>query len=283
MNMDCVVIGTNLKNRFEKLKICTGFLDKYNFTIKNLTVDNFVENIETNFSSFEENGWNIFIHERKGIFGNLVEGSKNFVSDWILYCEDDVSVNRIPTNEEIEQIEKLKSDGREIGAILLMFSGMEEGRNINELNEYLKSDKSYKELSPETKVFLRQEKFKNDFFINFPVIIFKREVLQQLIEYIKKNKQRVQVEEAFSQSWFETEMNKKYFTVSYIKNFKNLEFKYTNDSSFMSQKDIEYFGSNLNKFLQNRAITKEINESHIFVKTLEKDWGTNSIQGGKIC
>jgi len=66
-------------------------------------------------------------------------------------------------------------------------------------------------------------------------------------------------------------------------NFKNLEFKYTNDSSFMSQKDIEYFGSNLNKFLQNRAITKEINESHIFVKTLEKDWGTNSIQGGKIC
>ena len=51
----------------------------------------------------------------------------------------------------------------------------------------------------------------------------------------------------------------------------------------MSQKDIEYFGSNLNKFLQNRAITKEINESHIFVKTLEKDWGTNSIQGGKIC
>jgi len=55
------------------------------------------------------------------------------------------------------------------------------------------------------------------------------------------------------------------------------------DFTVKSQKDIEYFGSNLNKFLQNRAITKEINESHIFVKTLEKDWATNSIQGGKIC
>jgi hypothetical protein len=283
MNMDCVVIGTNLKNRFENLKKCTEFLDKYNFTIKNLTIDDFVENIEKDFSSFEKYGWNVFVHERKGIFGNLVEGSKNFISDWVFYCEDDVSVERIPTNEEIEKIQKLKSDGREIGAILLMFSGMEEGRNIDELNDYLKSEKSYKELSSETKIFLRQEKFKNDFFINFPVIIFKREVLQQLIEYIKNNKQGVQVEQAFSQAWFETEIYKKYFTVSYIKNFKKLELKNVEDASFLSAKDIEYFGSKLNNFLQNRVITKEINESHIFVKTLEKDWSMNSIQGGKSC
>jgi len=283
MNMDCVVIGTNLKNRFENLKKCTQFLDKYNFTIKNLTIDDFVENTEKNFSSFKENGWNVLTHERKGIFGNLVEGSKNFVSDWVFYCEDDVSVERIPTNEEIEQIQKFKSDGREIGAILLMFSGMEQGRNINELNEYIQSEKSYKELSPEAKIFLRQEKFKNDFFINFPVIIFKREVLQQLIEYIKNNKQGVQVEQAFSQAWFETEIYKKYFTVSYIKNFKKLELKNVEDSSFLSPKDIEYFGSDLNKFLFNCAITKEINGNYIFVKTLEKDWSMNSIQGGKSC
>jgi len=283
MNMDCVIIATNLKNRFENLKKCTEFLDKYKFNVKNLTVDDFVQNTAKNFSCFKEKGWNVFIHERRGIFGNLVEGSKNFVSDWVLYCEDDVSVERIPAIEEIEQIQKLKSGGREIGAILLMFAGMEEGRNVIELNEYLQSDKSYKELSPETKIFLRQEKFKNDYFINFPAIIFKRDILQNLIEYIKNNKQRVQIEEAFSQSWFETEMHKKYFTVSYIKNFKELELKNAQDSSFLPPKDIEYFGSNLNKFLQNRAITKEINEKHIFVNTLEKDWGLNSIQGGKIC
>ena len=58
--MDCVVIGTNLKNRFENLKKCTEFLDKYNFTIKNLTIDDFVENIEKDFSSFEKYGWNVF-------------------------------------------------------------------------------------------------------------------------------------------------------------------------------------------------------------------------------
>lgn len=283
MNMDCVVIGTNLKNRFENLKKCTEFLDKYNFIVKNLTIDDFVENTQQNFSSFEEKKWNVLIHERKGIFGNLVEGSKNFVSDWVFYCEDDVSVERIPTSEEIEQIQKLKSDGREIGAILLMFSGMEQGRNIDELNDYLKSDKSYKELSPETKVFLRQEKFKNDYFITFPVIIFKREILQQLIEYIKNNKKGVQIEQAFSQAWFETEIYKKYFTVSYIKNFKKLELKNVEDSSFLPVKDIEYFGSKLNNFLQNRVITKEINESHIFVKTLENGWNDNSIIGGKSC
>ena len=138
-------------------------------------------------------------------------------------------------------------------------------------------------MSPEAKIFLRQEKFKNDFFINFPVIIFKREVLQQLIEYIKNNKQGVQVEQAFSQAWFETEIYKKYFTVSYIKNFKKLELKNVEDSSFLSPKDIEYFGSDLNKFLFNCAITKEINGNYIFVKTLEKDWSMNSIQGGKSC
>lgn len=281
--MDCVVIGTNLKNRFENLKKCTEFLDKYNFIVKNLTIDDFVENTQQNFSSFEEKKWNVLIHERKGIFGNLVEGSKNFVSDWVFYCEDDVSVERIPTSEEIEQIQKLKSGGREIGAILLMFSGMEQGRNIDELNDYLKSDKSYKELSSETKVFLRQEKFKNDYFITFPVIIFKREVLQQLIEYIKNNKKGVQIEQAFSQAWFETEIYKKYFTVSYIKNFKKLELKNVEDSSFLPVKDIEYFGSKLNNFLQNRVITKEINESHIFVKTLENGWNDNSIIGGKSC
>jgi hypothetical protein len=48
-------------------------------------------------------------------------------------------------------------------------------------------------------------------------------------------------------------------------------------------KDIEYFGSKLNNFLQNCVITKEINESHIFVKTLENGWNDNSIIGGKSC
>ena len=54
-----------------------------------------------------------------------------------------------------------------------------------------------------------------------------------------------------------------------FENFKKLEFKNVEDASFLSAKDIEYFGSKLNNFLQNRAIAKEINESHIFVKTLE--------------
>jgi len=62
-----------------------------------------------------------------------------------------------------------------------------------------------------------------------------------------------------------------------------LELKNVEDSSFLSPKDIEYFGSDLNKFLFNCAITKEINGDYIFVKTLEKDWSMNSIQGGKSC
>ena len=64
---------------------------------------------------------------------------------------------------------------------------------------------------------------------------------------------------------------------------KKLELKNVEDSSFLSPKDIEYFGSDLNKFLFNCAITKEINGDYIFVKTLEKDWSMNSIQGGKSC
>lgn len=283
MNMDCVIIATNLKNRFENLKKCAEYLEKYQFTIKNITVDRIEENSDLDFSSFKKNGWNVFQHERKGIFGNLVEGSANFTSDWIFYCEDDVSVHRVPSEEEIKKIEALKSGGREIGAIFLMFAGMEEGKNVSELNEYLQSDKSYKQLTPHTKIFLRQEKFKNDFFINFPVAIFKRSVLIELIEYIKIHKRRVQVEEAFSQAWFETGIAQKYFTVSYINNFKNLHMKNIEDDSFLSEKDKEYFGKDLEKFLQNRAMTREMNEDNIFVKTLETDWQTNSIQGGKSC
>lgn len=68
-----------------------------------------------------------------------------------------------------------------------------------------------------------------------------------------------------------------------VKNFKKLELKNVEDSSFLPVKDIEYFGSKLSNFLQNRVITKEINESHIFVKTLENGWNDNSIIGGKSC
>lgn len=281
--MDCIVIGTNLKNRFENLKTCTKHLDKYDFTVKNLTIDQFTENSETDFSFFENNGWNVILHERKGIFGNLLEGSANLVSDWVCYCEDDVSVEKIPSEEEIKKIEQIKSGGRGIGAIFLMFAGMEEGRHVVELNEYLQSEKSFKQLTPETKIFLRQEKFKNDYFINFPVTIFKREVLLELIEYIKVHKRRVQVEEAFSQAWFELGMPEKYFTVSYIKNFTKIKPSHIEDGSFLPAKDVEYFGKNLKTFLMNRALTREINLNYSFVKTLESDWGMNSIQGGKSC
>ena len=280
--MDCLLITTNLEERFEKLKKCTEYLNKFNFKTKNLSIDCFTENAVQDFSFFEKNGWNINKHERKGIFGNIVEGLKGLESEWLFYCEDDVAVEKIPTHDEIISIQNLKSGNRKAGYISFMFGGMEEGRNVKELNEYLKSKKSYKDVSKESQIFLRQEKFKNDFFINFPVALFQKEALNELVDYIKLYKQGKQVEQAFSEAWIEKGMCERYFSLSYIKKFDPLNVKLKMLSETTEQQK-SYFGDNLNTFIESRSFIHTISNYFIYVKTLENNWNDNSIIGGKSC
>ena len=282
MNMDCVLIGTNLKKRFENLKKCSIQLDKYNFKNKNLSLDFFEENTADDFSFFEKNGWNVIKHERKGIFGNLEEGIQNLRSEWVFYCEDDVIVEKIPSDDEMKIIDSLKSANRTAGYISLMFGGIEEGRNVREVNEYFKSPKSYKQTSTDSQIFLNQEKFKNDFFISFPVAIFKIKVLKELIEYIKLYKKNVQVEQAFTQAWFETGIHERYLNLCYTKKF---EFKNVKLKSVFTPLEVhkQQFGDDLDMFLENKSFIYTIFKDYIYVKTLEEDWNSNSIQGGKSC
>lgn len=282
MNIDCVLIATNLKNRFEKLKTCSQHLDKFNFKNKNLSVDCFNQDSIDDFSDFERRGWKILKHERKGIFGNMVEGVSGLNSDWIFYCEDDVAVEQIPSSDDMKMIEGLKSKGRSVGYISLMFGGMEEGRNIKEMHEYLRSSSSYKKTKNNSQIFLRQEKFKNDFFITFPVALFKRDVLIQLIDYINLYKKGIQVEEAFSQAWMEVNMPEKYCTLSYVKDFDPKKVKLIRIDN-ITESFRSALGDQVEMFLENRSFIYTMFKSHIFVKTLEQDWNDNSIVGGKSC
>jgi hypothetical protein len=136
-------------------------------------------------------------------------------TDFVLYCEDDIKVLRIPSKKELEEIIALgirslcynthiNSDLNKTPAAKLKF--------INEPNAYISCSDGV------SRLLIKDEKvLKDEYFINFPVNLVDRQLFLNMHSHIKQHRISKGIECAITQAWFDLRYNEKYKVAIYLK------------------------------------------------------------------
>jgi hypothetical protein len=123
LNFSCFVIGTTIPEREENMIKTLSSIDKENFPfiIKYLSIDDFGQGLSDNIKNYvESNGWVVLIEPKGGMVKNQLKALNKIDSEWVLYCEDDVIVEKLPN---LEQIDDLLNKNHKVGIISLTGGG----------------------------------------------------------------------------------------------------------------------------------------------------------------
>lgn len=209
-----LVITTNHPKRFSVLKKTLSSLEGTPFVQKVLSVDEFV-NIETDkvfFKEIEKNGWEIYFGKggrRNGMAINICRGLSKIKSEWVLYCEDDVTFKKIPPFSTIETLNEKNNLGF-ISCAGQIYEGKIDENIGNSITQYLVNKNNY--TWSDGFVFLKKDHkiFQKKWFLNFPSCIIKRNILKELLGealVLFKGNKEVSIEEGLSNVWYNKYVN----------------------------------------------------------------------------
>jgi len=175
---------------------------------------------EEDFRVYRENGWEITSGScsgRRGMANNMLRGLQRIDGDLLLYCEDDVVINRIPSREVMED---LFFGPNSVGCVVynthahcpwLGKKGEEPKlKYINDRSNYFCSKKSTRDL-----FLVKSEFIKDEYWICFPVAIMKTEVFRSLLNRACTFS-GLGMEPGMTKAWFELGFGK-WSVVMYVK------------------------------------------------------------------
>ena len=252
-DISCFVIGTSLPNRRKSMLECVENINNkdMDFKEKYLIIDDFGEGFDAKCKELVD--WRIVVKPRAGMVDSHRIALNLIKNKWVLYCEDDVKIERLPKLSDIESI-RLK-DNREIGMCSLM-ANWDDHRYHDGIKTHLRDKTNYVEVDDGESVFwLKDEQFKNEYWVVFPVMLMRTDLMRQCLQDADRG---MQIEQGYSKSWFRLGFDKQYGQVSYMRNF---------DCSDITPDEAKFVG----KF------TKEL----IYVKTLDIDWCQTHIPDGR--
>jgi hypothetical protein len=140
LNFSCFVIGTTIPEREENMIKTLSSIDKENFPfiIKYLSIDDFGQGLSDNIKNYvESNGWVVLIEPKGGMVKNQLKALNKIDSEWVLYCEDDVIVEKLPN---LEQIDDLLNKNHKVGIISLTGGGYNDNINQSKILNNIKKD-----------------------------------------------------------------------------------------------------------------------------------------------
>lgn len=197
------VITTNHPKRFDLLTKTISSIEKNNINNipKILSVDEF-PNFKTDFDFFskiQQKGWQITFKKHSGN-NSMVTNQLNLLekvnTEWILYCEDDVTFKNIPSLKSCNEILK-----PEIGFISMNAHVHE--FPTNETLKYCLDDSNYKKI--ENYILLSKDSkiFQHKWYFNYPSCFIRKEHLKFML-YDSSNRYKnssYSIEEGLSYSW----------------------------------------------------------------------------------
>lgn len=213
----CVLIGTTLKERENNLIKCLDSISGHDNGLlarKIISIDDFGSGISKKISNkINAHKFEHIIKKRRGMVKSLREALEMVNTEWVLYSEDDITFRVLPTKEEFNTIEKIELGGRRCGIIGMSCGGYKQSgfSQLNIKNNYIKiADNLY--------VFIRNEKYRNEYFIDFPSTFMRTELLKNCIDNTIKKKTKSGIEIGISSSWFELGYEKNYIKLSLVLN-----------------------------------------------------------------
>jgi hypothetical protein len=251
MNIDLISITTSQpqkQNLF--MSNIVSALEKYSFNKKIVGVDIAPNSgLQSNFIQFlDDHNFVSNFHPLKGMVNNLSTVINELESDWVLWMEDDVILNKKIDIKKIVDFIQPKIN-KEVGIIDLMA-----GRGIgfsDEIADDFKSNaldcNSYYKFE-DLNIWVRKPESLDRFFINFPILFIKKNIFQDCFFEAKKNFKQNQIETGFTCAFEKLNFIKKYtkihlFSKTFdLENFKNLSakeisFNHFNNALFIDNKD----------------------------------------------
>lgn len=218
MKYSCLIIGTTLSHRVDKLIETMISIDKENFDFESkfLSIDDFGENLSDKIKTYSNNNnWSIIVGEKKGMVNNQIRGLNNIKTEWVLYCEDDVLVEKLPSNE---QLKKLHDKINDVGIVSLTGGGYRPDKEV--LDNIVNPDNHVIVGNDET-FWFRDPKHNNGWFFEFPILFVKTDIFNNCINESLNNFKGIQIEQSYTKSYFNLGYHEKYKRYSWVKNLNN--------------------------------------------------------------
>lgn len=264
MTFDLLVITTtNLEKQKTALQTIKSIEEKkFPFSKKIISIDDFGNDIYDDLKNYlYNNDWVVDLHPRVGMCENIKIGLNHCTSEWILYSEDDVIVNGLPSVKDFDEIKK--NIDRELGILSLLSS-----RGTGFLND--KFDVFKREIldnrnyinSENYSVWVRNDFTIDDFFIEFPITFINKELFLNLFNYAYNNLGNIQIEMGLTKAFIDGGFKEKYKKVNYLRPINLSAIEHLNYWDIMDY----------------------ITKNHIFILNKDNHNGDNlsySVNGGK--
>ena len=212
------------------------FIDKFKFNncfigidiIQRTQLNNELKNI------FHNLNFKVDMHIPNGMVKNLESVIHLLKSDWVLYCEDDVHLDNFPNFDHLLEFIDKNFDGN-IGIIdMLNAPGVRWNRTVSANFKLNFLDESLHKSYNDYHLFERTVDSYDLYYINFPIILIRREIFQSCFDYAIENCKKTPIEQVFTFAYYAMGYHNIYKKIHI---WKNLNFK-INDCNNISGTEI---------------------------------------------
>jgi|688.fasta_scaffold17164_13 hypothetical protein len=219
LNFSCFVIGTTIPEREENMIKTLSSIDKENFPfiIKYLSIDDFGQGLSDNIKNYvESNGWVVLIEPKGGMVKNQLKALNKIDSEWVLYCEDDVIVEKLPN---LEQIDDLLNKNHKVGIISLTGGGYNDNINQSKILNNIKKD--FIKVGDDEIFWFRDTSLSNAWFFEFPSMFVKTKIFKDCINTSLNKFRSIQIEQSYTKSYFHLNYHIEYDRYTWVRDFNN--------------------------------------------------------------
>ena len=197
MNIDALVVTTNRNDRLSFLSNVINSIERFNiFDNKILSVDIIKDEVSINyFKLYSDMGWNIIAGESKGLANNQTRGLSEITSEYMLYSEDKVIINKIPSKEVIPYIfDYIK---------YLCYNMHIECDFVSPKQQsidFINNKDNYKTIFNDT-ILIKKPELYDDYYLNFPVVLAPTKNFKEIHTHARTKFPDTPIEVAMSKAW----------------------------------------------------------------------------------
>lgn len=226
MNQDisAFIMGTCDPQRLKWLKLSIDCLDSQSFPFskKILVIDQFggltLPKQERDY--FEQNGWNVLVYSEGGGrdgFGRaicMLKALEHVDTEFIFYNEDDILV-RMPDHVDVNSVLSRTIADKSCGMLSMNIGGSTHDFPRKKFGDLLNIQKNIILQNNKYICFLREEECASDWFVEFPALFVRKDILTQTIENTYGNGG---LEIHITKKYFKLGLQNKHFKASLCKN-----------------------------------------------------------------
>jgi hypothetical protein len=173
--------------------------------------------------ALKSNGWEIFTDQYRNRPKTFTDILSAVDTEWIFYNEEDIIIEDMPSNLLLDRLELTPIDGRMLGQLSMTAGGSTFNCGGGDMGDFHNIEATVLDTNDDKVVILRDEAKRSNFFVNFPCLFIRKDILQQCHNYAIDHCHSISIEEALSKAYFDLGLDKSFYKASVLRsNFLDL-------------------------------------------------------------